>query len=146
MQLTTSVTLITRIVKKSLFFFHNWSGYDGHIIFQSLSEVQGIPTPKVLAKNMEKYLSFSIGSLHFKDSLQFLNSSLDKLVQNALGKEKDYSIMRNLRQYFDRKWSNLDEEAFMRFMRKGVYPYSYMDIFARIEETSLPPKKHSSTT
>ena len=81
--------------KKIPVFFHNLSGYDGHIIFQSLAEVEGIQTPKVLAKNMEKYLSFSIGNLHFKDSLQFLNSSLDKLVQNALGKEKDYSIMNN---------------------------------------------------
>ncbi len=127
--------------KKNPVFFHNLSGYDGHIIFQSLSEVEGIQTPQVLAKTMEKYLSFTIGSLHFNDSLQFLNSSLDKLVQNALGKEKDYSIMKNLCQYFYDKWSNLDEEAFIMLTRKGVYPYSYMDSFARFEETSLPPRE-----
>ena len=98
-------------------------------------------TPKVLAKNMEKYLSFSIGNLHFKDSLQFLNSSLDKLVKNALGKEKDYSIMKNLRQYFDREWRNLDKEAFVMLTRKGLYTYSYMDSLARFEETSLPPRQ-----
>ena len=126
--------------KKIPVFFHNLAGYDGHLIFQSLSEVEGISTPTVLAKTMEKYLSFTIGSLHFKDSLQFLNSSLDKLVQNALGKNKDYSIMKNLRHYYNGKWGHLDEEAFKMLTRKGVYPYSYMNTFSRFEETSLPPR------
>ena len=26
------------------------------------------------------------------------------------------------------------------FVRKGVYPYEYMDSFARLQETQLPPK------
>ena len=37
---------------------------------------------KCLANNMEKYISFSLGPLRFIDTLQFMNSSLDKLVEN----------------------------------------------------------------
>jgi hypothetical protein len=32
--------------------------------------------------NMEKYMTFSIGQLQFIDSLQFMNSSLEKLAAN----------------------------------------------------------------
>ena len=62
-------------------FFHNLSGYDGHIIFQNLTKVEGIKEPEVVAKTMEKFVTFSIRNLKFKDFLQFLNSSLDKLVK-----------------------------------------------------------------
>ena len=136
-----SCNLLYRDTKQIPVFFHNLSGYDGHIIFDSLSKVEGIKTPKVVAKNMEKYITFSIGALRFKDSLQFLNSSLDKLVKNALGKDEDFTILKNLRQYFDKTWSHLGEDAFKMLTRKGVYPYSYMDSFKRFDETKLPPRK-----
>ena len=32
-----------------------------------------------IPNNMEKYMTFNIGQLQFIDSLQFMNSSLDKL-------------------------------------------------------------------
>ena len=36
-----------------------------------------------IAKNMETYISFSIGQLRFIDSLPFLPASLDKLVESS---------------------------------------------------------------
>ena len=39
-------------------FFHNFSGYDSHHIFQHLTP--GDNTPKVLAKNLEKFISMEI--------------------------------------------------------------------------------------
>ena len=30
---------------------------------------------------------------------------------------------------------------FVMLLRKGVYPYEYMDCWERFNETSLPPKK-----
>ena len=136
-----SCNLLYRDTKQITVFFHNLSGYDGHIIFDNISKIEGIKTPKVIAKNMEKYITFSIGTLRFKDSLQFLNCSLDKLVKNLMGKEEDFTILKNLRHYFQQEWSHLDEEAFKMLTRKGVYPYSYMSKFERFEETSLPPKE-----
>ena len=133
--------LLYRDTKQIPVFFHNLSGYDGHIIFDNLSKIEGIKTPKVIAKNMEKYITFSIGKLNFNDSLQFLNTSLDKLVKNVMGKEEDFTILKNLRYYFDREWSHFDEEAFKMLTRKGVYPYSHFTSFERFEETSLPSKE-----
>ena len=42
--------------------------------------------PKVIAKGMENFIKFDIEELSFKDSLQFLNSSLEKLVENLADK------------------------------------------------------------
>ena len=67
--------------------FHNLAGYDAHIIFQNLTKVD-CEDPFVIAKSMEKFIGFSIGSLQFMDSLQHLSSSLDKLVNNLGDKSK----------------------------------------------------------
>ena len=42
---------------------------------------------QVIQTTSEKYISFHIGSLRFLDSLQFLNASLDSLVQ-SLAKDR----------------------------------------------------------
>ena len=60
---------------------HNLKGYDGHIIFENLAKLKLNKAPKVIAKSLESFLSIKLGTLEFKDSLQFLNSSLDKLVK-----------------------------------------------------------------
>ena len=61
--------------------FHNLRGYDGHLIMQAISKVEGNIT--CIPNNMEKYISFSINQLRFIDSAQFLPTSLDKLVQGC---------------------------------------------------------------
>ena len=73
---------------------------------------------------MEKLISFSWGQFRFVDSLQFLNASLDKLVNSTP------------RDAF-RLTSALPHHELL--VRKGVYPYEYMNDFARFDETSLPP-------
>ena len=39
------------------------------------------------------------------------------------------------------RFSNDDTNKFISLLRKGVYPYEYMDIWGRFDETSLPDKK-----
>ena len=39
------------------------------------------------------------------------------------------------------KFCNGDLNKFILLLRKGVYPYEYMDSWERFNETSLPPKK-----
>ena len=63
-------------------FFHNFRGYDSHLIVQALNN---FPERKieVIGQTMEKYLMLSWGDLIcFKDSLQFLNCSLEQLAEN----------------------------------------------------------------
>ena len=60
--------------------FHNLKGYDRHLLMQGMArvrwEIKCIPT------NTEKYISFPLGNLRFVDSVNFLLSSLDKLVKS----------------------------------------------------------------
>lgn len=91
----------------------------------------------VIGQGMEKYLSLSLGKyLVFKDSLQFLCASLQTLAENLLlaGIEN----FRCLRSFFG---ENLPEDAFRLLVRKGVYPYEYMDNWAKFKETKLPPQE-----
>ena len=95
-------------------------------------------------KGMEKFISLQLEELAFKDSLQFLNSSLEKLVENlaekADSKDKLEMVFPHLKRYFDDKWSHLPKEAFEMLTRKGVYPYSYMDSFGNY--TSMKKYSH----
>ena len=97
-----------------------------------------------------------IRNLQFKDSISFLNSSLDRLV--GLSKYKDYDDIRsgeiawNDKEYLD-NWKdnfkhsrnsscvNNDEDLDM-LTDKGVYPYDYMNNRDRFNDTELPKKEN----
>ena len=87
--------------------------------------------PRCIANNMEKYISFSIGNLSFIDSMQFMNTSLEKLVKNL--SQEGLPKFRTLSRHY------ADEEELRLLTQKGVYPYDYMNNVARFSETSLPP-------
>ena len=58
---------------------------NSHILMQGLGKLKK-ENIDCIPNNTEKYISFSINNLVFIDSLQFLNSSLERLVDN-LSKE-----------------------------------------------------------
>ena len=60
-------------------FFHNLREYNSHLIMQVISGMK--ENLSCIANNMEKNFSFSLGrQIRFLDSLQFLNASLDDLI------------------------------------------------------------------
>ena len=75
-------------------FFHGLSNYDSHFIIQKLYNFSSTEI-KIIPKNTEKYLSFSVGCVHFKDSYQFLSESLAILVQNLMDKGPDHFVYIN---------------------------------------------------
>ena len=102
----------------------------------------------VIAKNVEDYISFSIKvevdkyihkngderskeiELRFIDSFKFMSSSLDSLVNNlANGDHKFWGF----EEYSDKQRELL--------IRKGTYPYEYMNSWDRFNETKLPNKE-----
>ncbi|CAG2208295.1 unnamed protein product [Mytilus edulis] len=109
--------------------FHNLRGYDSHLIMQAIGKVEGKKL-NCIANNMEKYISFSLGCMDFIDSLQFMSSSLQKLVEN-LAKEGSSK--------FRHMTSPFGEEQISLLLRKQVYPYEYFDSEAKFAETQLPP-------
>ena len=124
--------------------FHNLSGYDAHLFIRELGRYSR-DTMKVLAKNKEDYISFSVDvavdkyvdkegnekekliELRFVDSFKFMSSSLDSLTRNLVkGGEKLFG--------FENYW----ELQYELLTRKGVYPYEYMSSWDKFKE-SLPP-------
>ena len=106
--------------------FHNLKGCDGHLLMQAMARVPG--EIKCIPTNTEKYISFSLGNLRFIDSVNFLLSSLDKLVKGS----DEFPIMKKMRQ---------EENKRQLLLKKGVYPYEYMDSFERFHEAQLPEKE-----
>ena len=85
-------------------------------------EIRCFPT------NAEKYISFSLGNLRFIDSVNFLLSNLEKLVNG----NDEFPIMNKLMP---------EENKRQLLLKKGIYPYEYMDSFEKFHETSLPEKE-----
>ena len=69
-------------------------------------------------------------NLVFIDSMQFMNSSLDKLAKNLSDKDFKYLI------------EEFGSENLELLKPKGTYPYEYMDSFERFNEEKLLDKKY----
>ena len=121
--------------------FHNLRGYDSHFIMQEIGAIvkEYEYTNKkgqkcqmninAIPNNMEKYMAFMLGNhLTFLDSFQFMSSSLEKLVSNLPRESLKYTSQRF-------KGTKLD-----LMVRKGVYPYDYMDSFDKFNK-KLPVKE-----
>ena len=68
-----------QLTKKIPVIFHNLKGYDSHLIFSELNKFN--MKINVIPYGLGKYMTFFL-SKNFIDSMQFMNSSLDKLAKN----------------------------------------------------------------
>ena len=85
----------------------------------------------VIPNGLEKYMAFFVGkNLVFIDSMQFMNSSLDKLVKNLSDEDFKYLV----EEFGSRNLEILKQ--------KGAYPYEYMNSFERFNEEKLPARKY----
>ena len=99
-------------------FFHNFRGYDAHLIVKGMAKFPNDKI-KIIGQSLEKYMTVSWGyNIVFKDSFQFMAASLETLAQNLLaaGKDKFAEMKHQFRQEGDAKLDLL--------LRKGVYPYA----------------------
>ena len=157
--------------------FCNGSSYDYHFIINELAKnVDGI---KCTGENSEKYISFKtllnhedsygklkIYKLKFIDSYRFIDSSLQKLVDNLSElnisekcnqqcknykrqnntliydcnecNTRSYKAIKSLIERFPNVYAfcNNNLDKFLLLLRNGVYPYEYMDNWSRFEETT----------
>jgi len=108
---------------------HNLSGYDSHFIVPELGRDDG--SIDVLASSTEKFISFSkkVGKikLRFLDSFRFMPSSLQTLSENL---RRDDLVETS---------KIVPNDKMDLVLRKGVFPYDYIDGLQRFDETSLPP-------
>ena len=121
-------------------FIHNSKGYDTHLIMQHIAQYEN-KRIECIPKTEEKYTCFSIGKLRFLDSLAFLNSSLSSLVDNLAGvSEKNLEPNINNFPITVEHFKDLSLDKIKLLIRKGVYPYDYINNSERFNETQLPPK------
>ena len=116
-------------------FLHNFRGYDAHIITRALD---AFPQMKisVIGQSYEKYLTLSFGQqIIFKDSYQFLGFSLAQLTKELLSSGS--TVFAHLRKQFP----NITDEEFKLLLRKGVYPYEYMNDWEKLKLSKLPSKE-----
>lgn len=94
-----------------------------------------------LANNGERYVTFSIGGLQFVDSVQFLQTNLEKLTENTLKSEglDGFPISKAMGDY-GKRWVNWNDN-FAFLTKKGVYPNDAMDSWESFERESLPTKE-----
>ena len=109
--------------------FYNLKGYESHLIFNELDKFD--VKIKVIPNGLEKCMTFFLNeNLVFIDSMQFINSSLDKLVKNLSDEDFKYLV-----EEFGSKYLEL-------LKQKGAYPYKYRTSFERFNEGKLPAREY----
>ena len=75
------------------------------------------------------------------DYIKFRNNRLEYRCKEC--NDKSYRSINDLIKKFPNTYQfiNKDLNKFILLLRKGVYPYDYMDSWKRFNETSLPDKK-----
>ena len=128
-------------------FFHNLTGYDSHLFIKKLGSSNKKETIECIPNNEEKYITFTktiitgqytnkkgeeknkTFNIVFKDSLKFMLSSLGALVNNLPN-----NGFKNISKYYT-------PEEVELIKQKGFYPYEYMDVIEKFNDTKLPPRE-----
>ena len=106
-----SCNLNFQLTKRIPVVFHNLKDYDSYLIFSVLHKFN--LKINVIPNGLEKYIAFFLNkNLVFIDSMQFVNSGLDKLVKNLSDEDFKYLV-----EEFDSKHLKI-------LKQKGDYPYN----------------------
>ena len=117
-------------------FFHNFRGYDFHLIVHQFRYHKNREI-KVIGQNMEKYLQIQWGkNMVFRDSLQFLCSSLEALASSLAKSGRD-----NFKHLHEIISDRYPESPVELVERKGIFCYDYLDSFERFNEPTLPTRE-----
>ena len=100
-------------------FFHNFRGYDSHLIVHKFPNIQDRKL-KVIGQNMEKYLQVQWGpNIVFRDFLQFLTFFLDSLVKSLAktGRQNFFLLNDTMRNFYP----DATDEMVQLVEQKGVF-------------------------
>jgi hypothetical protein len=93
-----------------------------------------------ISRNEETLITMSIGIYKLIDSIAFMGSSLANLTE--LLKEKGSVHFKLTRRWLENQNSNTDS---IELLRKGDFPYEYIDSIDRLKEKHLPSKENFSS-
>ena len=96
-------------------------GYSSHLVFCELNKFN--VKISVIPNRLEKYMAFFLNkSLLIINSMQFINSILDKLVKNLSDENFKYLV------------EECSSKNLELLKQKGAYAYEYMNSSARFKE------------
>ena len=123
-----------RVVFDIPVFLHNFRGYDSHLIVTALSSLKYQTREiQVIGQNIKRYMQLKWGkNFVFRDSVILLTSSLESLVQSLC--KTDEGQFKYLKTMMGLKYTNSD---FKLLLRKGVFPYEYLNSFEKFNEPAL---------
>ena len=115
-------------------FSHNFSGYDHHYIIEALPKVMHrVKALHAIPLNTEKFKQITLNSLTLKDSLSFMDGSLEKLVETLVKSKHDFPLLKQVIE---------SEEKQALAIRKGVYPYEFVrDLSGLLRQEELPARE-----
>ncbi len=120
-------------------FVHNLRGYDAHLILREAFNVAARKDSiDVIPQSTENFMTFTIGDLRFKDSMQFMPGSLQTLAEALKQKpgegRDEFLKYTNMKRHFN-------EEEMKIICQKGIYPYEWMDDAEKFKQEYLPTRK-----
>lgn len=142
---------------------HNLKGYDCHLFINGLvkygykeDKLQNI---KCIPNNEERYISLSKSivvdyytdkktkqqkpvyyEIRFLDTFAFMASSIESLSNNLSKGIDDIKTLRENFKYTGEYFKNDNE--FLEMIKKGVYPYDWMDNYGKMYETRILKQKY----
>ena len=136
-------------------FFHNFSGYDSHLIlpFLSKSYLPEVESVSIIPKSTEKFMSIKINNrVTMLDSMNFLAGGLEKLFESV----KDscsFSFIKQSSLISDFDIENTEripkenaKERLELLLGKGVFPYEFANSIEDFSHPKLIEKKYFYNT
>ena len=143
---------------------HNSKGYDSHLIIKELAKQSRDEFELTcIASSSEKYISFSrvqkraskkqktnikrelYEELRFIDSNSFLSSSLEKVAKTM--KKEDFKILQQNINCFENQYNSANKSKFAdALIKKGIYPYEFVDSVEKLYINRLPEKQDFSSS
>ena len=127
---------------------HNFRGYDSKMILKDIGKLnaQDLKNLSVLAQNAEQFKSITLGAVRFIDSFQHLPSSLETLVKNLFNDVTENDVINLPRSkatfhHLAKEFKHLSEDHFRLLLRKGVFPYNWLDSPLKLHEPQLPNRE-----
>ena len=113
-------------------FFHNLKNYDAHFLIKEAKPRHG--EIKIIPTTTEKYISFTIGDIVFKDSYAFTQASLESLAENLESNQfintrrwLEHMAVQNCDDSSEEEEEEEPDEDDMMFIDDRKHRYSFMD-------------------
>ena len=129
-------TLLVNKRRSLNIFMHNGGGYDFNLFLKDI-EKKKKENVFILPKQASKYYTFSIGNLVFKDTINFLPFSLDKMVESLRKDDPNFKLTITHKILEQLGYS---KELIEKTVGKGSFPYEAINSLDIFNLEGVPPR------